>query len=73
MWGVLFSTAVNAIFVGKLLTSGILLSNSVSCVFLTKSVTSGIFLSSSVLSVWYLVLKTESLVSILFTFAASFS
>ena len=35
--GILFSTAVNAFIVAKLLTSEILLSNSVSFVFLTKS------------------------------------
>ena len=70
--GISFSTAVNAVFVAKLLTSGILFSNSVSF-FLTKLVTSGIFFSNSVLSVWYLVFKTKSLVSILFTFAANLS
>ena len=36
--GILFSTAVNAVFVAKLLASGILFSNSVTFVFLTKSV-----------------------------------
>ena len=41
--------------------------------FLTKSVTLGIFFSNSAFSVWYLVFKTNILVSILFTFAASFS
>ena len=39
----LFSTAVNVVFVAKLLTSGLLLSDSVSFGFLTKSVTSGTF------------------------------
>ena len=71
--GILLSTALNAVFVAKLLTSGILFSNSVSFVFLTKSVTSGIFVSNSVLSVWYLVFKTKSQLSILFTFAANLS
>ena len=70
---ILFSTAVNAVFVAKLLTSGILFSNSVSFVFLTKLVTSGTFSSNSVLSVWNSVYKTKVLVSILFTFAASLS
>ena len=70
---ILFSTVVNAFFVAKLLTSRILFSNSVSFGFLTKSVTSGIFFSSSVLSVYYLVFKAKSLVSILFTFAANLS
>ena len=69
--GILFSTAVNAVFVAKVLTSGILLSNSLSFVFLTKLFTSGIFFSSSALSVWYLVSKTKSLVSMLFTLAAN--
>ena len=40
---------------------------------LTKSVTLGIFFSNSVLPVWYLVFKTNLLVSILFTFAANLS
>ena len=44
-----------------------------SYVFFTKSVTSGIFFSNFVLSVWYLVFKTNALVSILFTFAANLS
>ena len=48
---ILFSTAVNAVFVAKLLTSGILFSNSVSFVFLTNSVRSGILFSNSVLSI----------------------
>ena len=47
-----------------------LFSNSVSFLFLTKSVASGNFVSNSAMSVWYLVFKTKSLVSILFTFAA---
>ena len=34
--GILFSTAVNAVFVAKLFTSGILFSNSLSFAFLTK-------------------------------------
>ena len=49
--GILFSTALNAVFVAKILKFGILFSNSVSFVFLTKSVTSGIFFSNFVLSV----------------------
>ena len=69
--GNLFSTAVNSAFVAKLLTSGILFLNSVSFASLAKSVTSGIFFSNSDLSVSYLVFKTKSLVSILFTFATS--
>ena len=56
---ILFSTAVNAVFLAKLLTSGIWFSYPVS------------FFFNSVLSVWYLAFKTKSLVSILFTFAAS--
>ena len=44
-----------------------------SFVLFTKSVRSGIFFSKSVLSVWYLLFKTKSLVSILFTFAANLS
>ena len=56
--GILFSTAVNAVYFAKLLTSGILFSNSVSFVFLTKS---EIFFSNSVLSVWYLVFKANAL------------
>ena len=40
-----------------------------SFVFLTESVKSGIFFYDSILSVWYLVFKTKSLVSILFTLA----
>ena len=71
--GILFFTAVNAVFVAKLLTSGILFPNSVSFIFSTKSVTLGIFFSNSVLSVWYLVFKTNAPVSILFTFAANLS
>ena len=71
--GTLFPTAVNLVFVAKLLTSRILSSNSVSFVFLTKSVTSGIYFSNSALSVWYLAFKTNVLVSIWFTFAASLS
>ena len=71
--GILFSTAVNAVFVAKLVISGILFSNSVSFVFLTKSVRSGVFFTNSVLSVWYLVFKTKLTVSILSTFAASLS
>ena len=49
--GILFSTAVNAVFVIKLLISGILFFNSVSFAFFTKSVTLVIFFSNSVLSV----------------------
>ena len=71
--GVLFSTGVNAVFVDKLPTSGILFSNSVSFAFFTKSVTSGIFVLNSALSSCHLVFKTKSLLSILFTFAASLS
>ena len=71
--GILFFTAVNAVFVAKILTSGILFPNSVSFIFSTKSVTLGIFFSNSVLSVWYLVFKTNAPVSILFTFAANLS
>ena len=70
---VLFSTAANAVFVAKPLISGILFSYSVSFVSLTKSVTSGIFCSSSVLSLYYLVFKTNVLLSILFTFATNLS
>ena len=44
-----------------------------SFVFLAKSGRSGISFSNSVLSVWYVVFKTKSLISILFTFAASLS
>ena len=44
MLGILFSAAVNAVFVAKLLTSGILFSNSVSFVFLTRLLRSEIFL-----------------------------
>ena len=44
-----------------------------SFVFLTRSLTSGIFFSNYVLSVWYLVFKTKSLVSILFTLATNLS
>ena len=71
--GILFSTVVNAVFVAKVLISGILFSISVSFVLLTKSVPSGFFFSNSVLSVWYLGFITKSLVSIMFTFVASFS
>ena len=71
--GILFFTAVNAVFVAKLLTSGILFPNSVRFIFSTKSVTLGIFFSNSALSVWYLVFKTNAPVSILFTFAANLS
>ena len=71
--GILLSTTLKAVSVAKLLTSGILFSNSVSFVFLTKSVTSGTFFSNSVLSVWFLVFKTNALVSILFTVAANLS
>ena len=42
-------------------------------VFLTKSVTLGILFSNSVLPVWYLVFKTNSLVSISSTFATNLS
>ena len=66
-----FSTAVNAVFITKLLTYEILFSNSVSFVFLTKSVTSGFFFPNYFLSVWYLVFKTKLLVSLLFTFASN--
>ena len=41
--GILFSIAVNTVFVAKLLTSGILCSKSVSFAFLIRSLTSGIF------------------------------
>ena len=72
MLGILFYTAVNAVFVAKLLISGILFSNSVSFFFfLTKLVTLGISFSNSVLSVLYLVFNAKSLVSILFTCAAN--
>ena len=47
---ILFSTAVNAIFVAKLLTSGISRSISVSFAFLTKSVALGIYFSNFALS-----------------------
>ena len=43
--GILFSTAVDAVFVAKPLTSRIAFSNSVSFAFLTKSATSGFFFS----------------------------
>ena len=69
---ILFSTAVNAVFVAKLLTCQILFFNSV-IFFLARSITSGIFFSNPVLSVWYFAFKTKSLVTILFSFAASFS
>ena len=71
--GILFSTAVKAVFVAKLLTFGILFSNSVSFVFLTKSVRPGILFSNSVLSIRYLAFKRKSLVSILFTYGTSLS
>ena len=71
--GILLSTAVNAVFLAKLLTSGNLFSNSVSFVFLTKSATSGIFFSNPVFSVCYLVFKAKLLESILFTFEANLS
>ena len=71
--GILFSSIVNVVFVAKLQISGILFSKSVSFAFLTKSVTLGIFFSISVLSVWYLVFKTKSLVSISSTFATNLS
>ena len=66
---ILFSATDNADFVDKLQTSGILSSNSVSFVFLQKSVTLGILVFYSVLFVF----KTNTLVSILFTFAANLS
>ena len=65
--GILFSTALNAVFVAKLLISGILFCNSVSYSFLTNSVTLGILFSNSYLSVSYLVFKTKPLASMLFT------
>ena len=71
--GILFSTVVNAFFVAKLLKSGFLFSNSVSFAFLTKSVTLGVLFSNSDLSVSYLAFKTNSPVSILFTFATNLS
>ena len=69
--GILFSTAVNAaLFVAKPLILGIVLSISVmsalSYVFLTSLLVSGILFSSSDLSMSYLVLKTNPLVSIVF-------
>ena len=69
--GILFSTAVNAaLFVAKPLILGIVLSISVmsalSYVFLTSLLVSGILCSSSDLSMSYLVLKTNPLVSIVF-------
>ena len=71
--GILFSTAVNAVFATKLLTSGILFSKSVSFAFLIRLITSGIFFCNYFLSVRYLVFNTKSLVSILFTFSTNLS
>ena len=71
--GILFPTVVNVVFVAKLLISGILFPNSMSFAFLLQSVTLGIFFSNYVLSISYLVFKTNSRVSILFTFAANLS
>ena len=48
--GILFSTAVNAVFVAKLLTSGILFCNSVNFVFFNKISYVRNFFSSSGLS-----------------------
>ena len=62
--GILFSIAVNAVFLAKLLISGINKK-------LTRPLVSGILFSNSVLSVLYLVLNTKSLVSILFTFSTN--
>ena len=80
--GILCSTAVNAELVAKLLILGILFSASVilelKSVVLTKPFVSGIFLSTSLiffyrsdLSVTYLVLKTNLVVSILSTFVTN--
>ena len=71
--GILFSTAVNAVFVANILTSGILSSISVILVlqttFLTWSLVLRIFFSISDLFVSNLVFETILLVLILFTFA----
>ena len=72
MLDILFSTAVNAVFVAKILISGIFFSYSVSFASLTKSVTLGILFSNSDLSVSYLVFKTKPLVSILFTLPTNY-
>ena len=72
-FGILFYTAVNAVFVAKLLTSEILFSNSANFACLTKSATSGILFSNSDLFVLYLVFKTNPLVSILFTLVINLS
>ena len=49
--GILFSTIVNAVFVGKLLTLGIWFSTLVNAVFVDKLVTSGILPSISLILV----------------------
>ena len=49
--GILFSSAVNAVFVAQVLVFGILFSNSLIFAFLTRLLTSGNFFSNSVLSV----------------------
>ena len=73
--GILFSTAVNAVFVAKLLISGILPSISVilvlQSVFLTRPLVPGILFSNSDLSASYLVFKTNPLVSMLSTLATN--
>ena len=73
----MFSTAVDAAFVAKPLILSILPSYSVilafSSVFSQDHLVSGIFFSNSVLSLSYLVYKTNTLVSILFTLTTNIS
>ena len=74
---ILFSTAVNAEVVAKPIIIGVLFFISVILTlqsnFLTIPLVSGISFSKSGLSVPYLIFKTNSLVSILFTLATNLS
>ena len=71
MLGILFSTAVNAVFVAKPVILVILFSISLILVlqndFLTRPLISGILFSNFNLSASYFAFKIKSLVSILFT------
>ena len=49
MSGILFSTAVNAVFVARLLVLGILFSTAVNAVFVTRLLVSEILFSNSAL------------------------
>ena len=52
IWGILFSTVVNAVFVARLLISGILFSTIVNAVFCSRLLVSGILFSTVVNAVF---------------------